>query len=153
MEAGNLEQELGGPFLQAAVFCEKILEEKDGVVSLVRVIDRVTVTAAGPTAPERMPPGGVLAVTGFLAFKSSFAKGSFEVKVTARSPSGQRLPDVVLPMFLEGDDRGKNLAFNATIHNVEAGLYWFDVSVGEKLVTRMPLRIVYQRMTGAAFPA
>lgn len=28
-----------GPFLQMAVFCERLLEEKDGVLSAIRIID------------------------------------------------------------------------------------------------------------------
>jgi hypothetical protein len=49
------EMDLGGPWLQAAVFCEKVLIERDGVVSLVRVIDRIIITASGAAAPEKMP--------------------------------------------------------------------------------------------------
>jgi hypothetical protein len=35
------------------VFCEKVIEDKEGVLTLVRIIDRVTQTGAGPEAPER----------------------------------------------------------------------------------------------------
>jgi hypothetical protein len=30
-----------GPFLQTAVICEKVLQEQDGAVSAIRLIDRV----------------------------------------------------------------------------------------------------------------
>ena len=32
----------GGPYWATAVLCEKVLEEKDGVQSLIRVVDRIT---------------------------------------------------------------------------------------------------------------
>ncbi|MGH9740926.1 MAG: hypothetical protein ACRD51_01105, partial [Candidatus Acidiferrum sp.] len=49
----------GGPYLQMACFCEKVLNEKDGVLSIIRVIDRLTVNASGPDSPEQMPAGQI----------------------------------------------------------------------------------------------
>jgi hypothetical protein len=37
----------GGPHIQIAAICEKALQEADGVLSLVRIIDRFFVTAQG----------------------------------------------------------------------------------------------------------
>lgn len=34
-----------GPYLKAAAFCGDVIEDKDGVLSLIRVIDRLIVTA------------------------------------------------------------------------------------------------------------
>ena len=30
-----------GPYVQVAAFCERVLRESDGVMSLVRVVDRI----------------------------------------------------------------------------------------------------------------
>jgi len=35
-----------GPYVSTAVFCEKALQEVDGVTSLIRVIDRISMTIA-----------------------------------------------------------------------------------------------------------
>jgi len=32
----------GGPYVQVAAFCEQVLQERDGVHSLIRIIDTVT---------------------------------------------------------------------------------------------------------------
>jgi hypothetical protein len=45
-----------------------------------------------------------------------------------------------------------NIGFNMNLQDVEEGLYWFDVHVGDRLVTRMPLRVLYQRTIGPAAP-
>ena len=29
-----------GPYIQVAAFCERVLQEADGVVSLIRIVDR-----------------------------------------------------------------------------------------------------------------
>ena len=34
----------------------------------------------------------------------------------------------------------------ATMEAKEDGLYWFDVSVEQQLITRVPYRLVYQRI-------
>lgn len=138
--------ELGGPYLQAAVFCEKVLQEKDGVVSLIRVVDRLIFMASGAEPPEKMPPM-TLTTTAFLAFKSGIAKGSSTIKLVPIDPDGKRMTqEALLPVFFEGDDQGSNVTLNLTLQMKQEGLYWFEVYLDERLVTRMPLRVVYQRM-------
>ncbi len=44
-----------GPFVQIGGFCERILREADGVLSLIRVVDVVTHSEHRPDAPEEMP--------------------------------------------------------------------------------------------------
>lgn len=144
-------RETEGPFLQAALFCEKVLQEKDNVVSAIRIVDRLISSAVGVDAPERMPPIQ-WNITMFIALKSGFAKGSFNVRVTGTTPSGRPMPSASLPVLLEGDDRGANIIGNMTINFQEEGLYWFDVYFEGRQLTRMPLRVVYQRMALGAQP-
>jgi hypothetical protein len=138
------EEDVGGPYLQAAVFCENVIEGKDGVLSLIRIIDRTIVRTAGTEAPEKMPPTTINARL-VLMFKSGFAKGSFPVKIRPQGPDGRRLPDVTVQIHLEGDDRGTNVVLQIGMLVEEEGLYWFDVFLQDKLMTRMPFRLVYQR--------
>ena len=60
----------GGPYLQAALLCEKALQETDGVVSVIRIVDRWFVS--GPT--EEMLQTAIQA-TMELMFKSGFHRG------------------------------------------------------------------------------
>jgi hypothetical protein len=62
----------GGPYLQTAVLCEKVLQEQDGVLSLVRIVDRIISTALGPDPPEDMPPVAVN-LTAVIVLKSGQA--------------------------------------------------------------------------------
>ena len=137
--------ETGGPYLAAAFLCETVLQERDGILSAIRIVDRIIATASGPSAPQQMPPVAVN-LTALIIFRSGDAKGSFTVKIQPVSPSGFRTPEVALPIFLEGDDRGANLVSIIAFQAREEGLYWFDVSLNKDLITRMPLRVVYQRI-------
>lgn len=94
----------GGPYLAIAVLCEKVLQDKDGVASLIRIVDRVTVTAAGTEAPEEMPVVGLSYVMA-LAFKAGIARGKYLVTLRGESPSGEALPETTTPVLFEGEER------------------------------------------------
>jgi hypothetical protein len=137
--------ESSGPYLTAAVLCERVLQEKDEVISIIRMIDRLTVTVNAAGSPETMPPAAVN-FTALIALKSGSAKGRMTVKWRTEIPSGLKLPDQLFPVFFEGEDRGVNLVINLNMIAEQEGLYWFDVLLDEQLLTRIPLRILYQRI-------
>jgi hypothetical protein len=135
----------GGPHLSVAVLCEKVLQEITGTISVIRIIDRVTVSAQGARAPETMPAFPIR-LTALLLFRSGEAKGSYTVALQPVAPSGIRPQGVSAQMLLEGEDRGAQLIFDINFNATEEGVYWFDVSVNSELITRIPLRVVYQRV-------
>lgn len=131
----------GGPYLCAAVFCEKVLTESDGVKSLVRIIDRFTISAEQPDMPESN-----IELTICIFLKAGDFRGPADICIEPVSPSGHKYPRLSLNVNFEGDnDRGIGLTVGSRTTFKEAGLYWFDVSLDKQLLTRMPLRLVYQR--------
>src|SRR5260370_5270472 len=134
-----------GPYLVAALLCEKVLQEKDGIVSIIRMVDRITLTASASISPEALPPL-TLNLTLFLAFKSGSARGSNTIKLRIESPSGIKLPEQLLPIFFEGEDRGANLILALNMVVDQERVYWFDILLEEELFTRVPLRVIYQRV-------
>lgn len=137
---------LSGPYLATAVLCEKVLREADGVLSIIRMVDRITVTPpSGLPAPAHMPVVPIN-LTAVLCFKSGFARGPYTVKIKAINPSRRELNAVELPILLEGEDRGANLVINMGFQADEEGLYWFEVFLMDTLMTKMPLRVLYQRI-------
>jgi len=136
----------GGPYLQMAFFCEKVLREADGVMSFIRQVDRLTTMASGSDAPAQMPP---TTYTPFMAIviKSGGARGSHEIKLFRERPSGFRdtEPLFSLSVLFEGEERGQGIYGPVAMTFEEEGLYWFDVYVDDTLMTRMPFRVIYQR--------
>jgi Family of unknown function (DUF6941) len=137
--------ETNGPYLTAALLCEKVLQEKDGILSAIRIVDRIIATAQGSQPPEQMPPVPVN-ITALLMLKSGEARGSYTVKIQPVAPSGFKSPEVSWPIYLEGEDRGANIVLQIVFQAKEEGLYWFEVSFKDELLTRIPLRVVYQRL-------
>lgn len=134
-----------GPYLIAAVICEKVLQEKDETISIIRMIDRVTLTAPASASPETLPPIP-LNLNAFISFKSGSARGRHTVKFRTETPSGIKSPEQLLPVLFEGEDRGANLILNLNIVIDQEGVYWFDVFLEDRLLTRIPLRVLYQRI-------
>ncbi len=138
----------GGPYINAGLICEKVLQERDGVLSVVRIIDRITVTvaAAQGAAPDTIPPG-IAQFTLLVVLKAGVFKATAPVSVIVHSPSGGDIGQWSTDVFFEGDDRGINLVAPMQMQVSEDGLYWVDVSCANQLLTRIPLRVVYQRLT------
>jgi hypothetical protein len=135
----------GGPWLAAAVFCEKVIEDKEGALTLVRIVDRITTTAVGQGTPDEMPPTPIT-IALVAAFKSGTAKGRSDFRIEVEAPTGLRTPIAqALSVIFEGEDRGANLVLNLQFKAEHEGLYWFDLFLDKGLVTRVPLRVVYQR--------
>lgn len=139
--------ETGGPYLNAALLCEKVLQERDGVLSIIRVVDRFTIMAisAGVSAPESLPPG-IVNFHVVVVLKSGLFKGTAPIKLIFHSPSGQTIGETTTDVFFEGDDRGINLVSPQQMQVTEDGLYWIDVLCAGELFTRIPLRVIYQRV-------
>lgn len=139
-----------GPFLSVAAFCEKVLHEQDGVLTPVRLVDRVIHGAVGPDVSDDMPPVPVRLPL-LLSLKSGEARGRHTLVVRPEAPSGQQLPETSFPVLLEGGDRGVNIVAQMDMNLDQEGLWWFDIILEPNiLLTRVPLTIVYQpqRTTG-----
>jgi hypothetical protein len=135
-----------GPYLKTAFFCEKVLREADGVMSFIRVVDRVTITATGPDAPETMPktPYNITAV---IALASGQSRGRHEIRIEPEEPSGLKKTPFLATVQMEGEDRGANVIVNMLFTFEMEGLYWFHVYFDDTLLTKMPFRMMYARMS------
>lgn len=81
-----------------------------------------------------------------LYFRSGFFRGSLPVIVRPVAPSGARQPAIEWLAYFEGDDdRGTVLLYEVRPVLEEEGVYWFEILFQEELVTRIPLRVIYQR--------
>lgn len=133
-----------GPFVNVAVFCEKALTERDGVLSLIRVVDQLNVQAQGINAPDDMPPGAVIQPTLVLVLKPGEAKGRQKIRIDIEHPDTTvRRGAEQAVNFSGGPTNGLNVVVQTRIVLSTAGLYWANVNVNDRLVTRVPLLVNY----------
>jgi len=135
-----------GPYLKAAVLCESVIEDKQGVLSLIRVVDRVISTAVGPGAPSAMPKFNHRLMAVVMLTSGEFT-GTAEISLTLQDPAGIRRALGTSGVLFEGNDRGVNLVAEMNMTIETEGLYWLEVHLGNELLTRIPMRIVYSRVS------
>jgi hypothetical protein len=140
----DMKGNIGGPFLQVAAFCEKVLNEQDGVISAIRIVDRMTFTLSGKEAPEKMPPMN-LSITLLVRFKSGDAPGKYELNVKPVSPSGKQLPTFTFPFVLGGGELSANMILGYNVKVEETGIYWFEILLGKQSYTKVSLNVIYER--------
>ena len=132
-----------GPYLSAAFLCEKVLEERDGVKSAIRIIDRVTHTVIAPSPPETMEPFDYDA-TLLIKLKSGWARGPLPLEVRLVKPSGESPPSLQQTVHFEGEeDRGVDVVVNMRIKFEMTGIYWIQVYLHDVCLTQIPLRVIY----------
>ena len=138
----------GGPYLAAALFCEKVLKEADGVISLIRIVDRWTVVG-----PSEAMPATVIQTTLVLLMKSGIHRGSSQLTIAPFSPSGAALQEVKMSTHFEGDDdRGVGVIAPLAFPVQEPGVYWFDIKIDGQTLTKVPLRVLHQFVAGMQPP-
>ena len=139
-----------GPFVAAATFCERVLDEKDGSLSIIRMVNQLEIHAEGPEVPDDLPEG-VITPTLFVAMRAGEARGSHTFQVTIESPDGSHKDSPESSVTFPGGPEGTvNLIIPMKIPVVSAGLYWVDIKLNKRLMTRVPLRVVYGFTRGPA---
>jgi len=134
-----------GPYVQMAGICDQVIEDKTGVLSLIRIIDTITHTVEGPNAPPEMPPV-TYPMKMVIMLKSGRARGRHELKIIPELPSGETKRPHIRSIQMEGEEKGFNNIINMLFTFTMEGLYWFDVYLDDSLLTRIPLRIKYNRV-------
>jgi len=137
-----------GPYLTLAALCERALQEADGTLSLIRLIDRVQINLAATTAPgvamPTIPAAPAIPLTFAVALKSGDFSGSQMLLVRIETPSGFKVPDYRQKVTFEGEDRGATIVIPMQFPAQDEGVYWFVVELGDVVMTRVPLRIIKQ---------
>ena len=133
----------GGPYLRCALICERVLEEKDNVLSAIRIFERFIVAATGPDAPESIPKTAVPFAL-LISFIPGEARGSARVQVQMEEPSGLKRDPLEFTVHFDAPSSPVNLILNFQLDTEQPGLYWFDVLLDGRLITRVPLLLQYQ---------
>jgi hypothetical protein len=156
------------PLICAALFCGQILVDKDNVVSAIRIVDIMTVQKieAGQSFPvtasgafggpvgmfqQTQTIAGVPQPTPYLAaqtnllimIKAGNAKGDRLFRIDAICPSGKKEKGQEVTINLIGNEFGVNISGPYLVRADEEGLYWYEVLINDRVLTKMPLRIVH----------
>ena len=135
-----------GPYLLSAVLCERVMVEQDGVKTAFRIIDRITQAKVGPDPPEEMPPFAA-SLSLLIKLKAGMCSGQHYLKVHLQTPQGIVHTPLTQALAFEGTEQDQGVDFVGTlqVRFDREGIYWFDVVLDDIRLTRIPVRIIYQR--------
>lgn len=127
-----------------AAICQQANQDQYGSLSLTNLVEQLIAGSSDPNAPEEMPPFRFDADL-VIIFASGDATGERTVTVIAEAPDGERLPPVDQTIFLRGEDYRSTIVSSLSLDITQVGVYWFDVLLDGSLVTRIPIRVGYER--------
>lgn len=141
-------QELLGPYVTVACICHTPLQETTGQLSVIRITDRVQVVGVMPQMQPQLIQNLFIVV---ILRSGELRNQTHALKVQPVSPRGEELQATENSLLFEGDERGPGFITPLTFVATEEGLYWFDVTLDGQLLTRIPLRVQYQRAQALPF--
>lgn len=132
------------PFeLAAAVLCERVLEEKDGTLTAVRIIDRLTMSSVGSRDPDAVTVVAPATLALLVIFRYAKADREYEIALALEEPGGKRQelkpPGRLMP---GGATNGANFIGRVTFVPKKLGLYRFYVTIDGDRVAAVPLAVV-----------
>jgi hypothetical protein len=142
-------KKFGGPFLAAAVFCESILEDAGGKMSAIGIVDGTNFFLQ-PETPADVPSEAqpiIFMGNIVIILRSGDSPGKHKLRLIMEQPDGKRKK--AMEKEIELSDRpngGINIKTGITLQIQLAGLYWIDVILDNKRITRMPFNITIQRL-------
>ena len=134
-----------GPYLNAAFLCEKVLEQKDGVLSAIRIVDRFTYNY---TASPENPSTGVTTFKAIFTFvlilKSGQNPGVTNIKIVPRRPDNSALPPLNQTIHLDTpSNKGHNVVINSNFTFDQKGVWWFEVLINDVPRTKIPMEVIF----------
>lgn len=145
------------PYVTAALICEKVLQEKDGTLSAMRIVDRVQVKlleikpgvqgiaeAKDVTAEQKF--AAQIPLAALVCLKAGQAKTKFSITIDGVSPTQKtsRLFEIQVDFSETREEGGQNVVLNLLLATQEVGVHWFDVRADGQLLSRIPLVIETQ---------
>lgn len=130
------------PYVTAALLCERVLQEKDEVLTIIRIIDKLQYRLQGIGVPIPAGTKPLVEIQGVVGIKSGPVTGDHTIKVVVERPNGDRKDVFTYPVKLLGKDHGQNIILKMGLGVDMDGLFWFDVIFDEELLTRIPLVVM-----------
>jgi hypothetical protein len=135
-----------GPYVQVACFCEMVIEDKTGPLSLIRIIDTLIHTEVGTPPPQEMPPF-LHQLKLVLMLKSGMVERRHDLVIVPELPSGETEKAMNFTIHLEEEEKGQNIVVTVAFTFEFEGLYWFRVYFDNEKLTAIPIRVRYNRVT------
>lgn len=139
-----------------ATACDNMLLEQDGTISIIRVIDRISVELKANIKTEKEGISSeiqnfeiAIPINAVVCLKSGDFRGEGELTLKAHLPDGTRkdFPDK-WNLLMEGDEKGINVHLKFGLSSKHVGLTWIEVYWNSEVLTKFPVRLVREQDSG-----
>jgi hypothetical protein len=133
-----------GPYVITAAFCDEALQERDGTISLIRVIDKLTASVPA----EQIPPVTVNLAFVLLLRAGSAAGRGFTARLGIERPGGEIFGGIEAPViFSDAPNSPANLIVKLQLQITSPGLHWMAVLLDDEPLARTPLMVEFEAVT------
>lgn len=132
-----------GPYVIAAAFCEQLVQETTGALTLFRLVTGINQTGSGPSPSDVMPP-----VPSRLKLVVKLApgrlRGRHDLKLIPQLPSGEIGPPALQSsIHFHGEADAEILEADVSFSFEMEGLHWFILHFDGVPLTRIPFNLRY----------
>ena len=143
-------KQIGGPFIATAVLCQSIAEDSDRVLSVQRIIDElrgVIPHDAPADFPSKSKPLEVQLFALVIIRRGDAPAGKHKLRLVIERPDGKRTEatkmDIEMPKYPNG---AANVKAKMSMKLHSPGVFWIDVILDKRRLTRMALNVLIQRL-------
>ncbi|MFO0967801.1 MAG: hypothetical protein U0793_19745 [Gemmataceae bacterium] len=136
----------GQPICVACVACDRVIQGNDSTVSLIRVIDTITLPKEDKRDNETMIEIGDVTMVTLL--KRGDALGEHKLALLAVDPSGKKTPIGMFTFSVSPDsgaESGVNVLNRFRVLWGGYGLYWIELVMGDAtntVLARTPIKLI-----------
>jgi len=126
-----------GPYVALAVFCTRIDRQTDGSTDVIGVVESLNLDS--PFSPPMT--NNSLIMTAVVSVRGDTMRGAFPLAIRGHYADGT--PGTTLSQLVEFSDAQPTatIALSIQIAIGELGEYWFDVTLDQRLLTRVRLDV------------
>jgi hypothetical protein len=159
VEAFTTRAEEEGPYLQSALICERVLQERDGTLSAIRLIDYISLSRPpadvdANTVTVVLPAQITLHL--LISFKGGRRGASHEIRVIGHTPDGREeqfpVQRLVFASSVPEGAPGANAVVQLRLGFKNVGTYWFELLLDDRFVSAMPLVAGYAVVGSPTLP-
>jgi hypothetical protein len=126
-----------GPYVALAVFCTRIDRQTDGSTDVIGVVESLNLDS--PFSPPMT--NNSLMMTAVVSVRGDTMRGAYPLAIRGHYPDGT--PGTTLSQLVEFSDAQPTatIALPIQIAIGDLGEYWFDVTLDQRLLTRVRLDV------------
>lgn len=129
-----------------AVLCQAVQRRDDGTMDVLGIAEGVVLEPPPPSEddPLGLRPAAVLPLRLLVSLRAGRARGPCRVDIVGRYPGGKAGPSTAVQVEFSDERPGATVNVPVELRVHEPGTYLFDVLAAGRLLTTVPLTVIYR---------